>query len=431
MARQTAFFSGHRLPWPKRWDIAILCFLAQIVGYCDRVNMSVAAPALMRERHWDTVQIGWVLTAFFIGYTLSMIPIGIYTDRYGPRRMLAVGVTWWSLFTALTPSPRRLSALILTRGALGIGESGILPAANAMLVRWFPRQEYSRATGLCWSGGYAGSIIAFPLAAAIGSAWGWRAVFYAFASLALLLIPLWLSGTTNTPEENSSLSPEELAYIVRNRPELDRSVPIPWSTLLRAPAVWALLLLHFSSNWFIYVLVSWLPTYLLLARHFSLVGMAIGSSLPFVAALAGTNIFAQLIDRLSLTQDRSRVQKSLLAVYALAPLFLLAACLVSQQMAIVVLLALAGLFVTAATPIYSSNSLYLAPTHVGTLVSMQNSFANCAGIIAPVTTGYLAKHFGWTSVFISVALVIVIGIAAFGQFGTTRLLYQTQAVIRP
>lgn len=412
-----------RLPWPKRWDIALLCFLAQIIGYCDRVNISVAAPALMRERHWDTVQVGWVLTAFFIGYTLSMIPIGVYIDHYGPKRMLGLGVTWWSLFTALTPIPKKLFALILTRGALGIGESGILPAANAMLVRWFPRQEYSRATGLCWSGGYAGSIIAFPLATAIGSAWGWSAVFYTFASLALFLVPLWLLGTTNTPEENSSLHPEELAYIIRNRPKLRRSIPTPWSILLRAPAVWALLLLHFSSNWFIYVLVSWLPTYLLLARHFTLIGMAVGASLPFGAALIGTNLFAHVLDRLSLTKDRTRVQKILLAAYTLAPLFLLAACLITERVAIIVLLALAGLFVTAATPIYSSNSLYLAPMHVGTLVSMQNSFANCAGIIAPVATGYLAKTYGWTSVFLSVALMIVIGIAAFGTFGSDRPLY--------
>jgi MFS family permease len=422
MSTQTAVHPLRRLPWPKRWDIAMLCFLAQIIGYCDRVNISVAAPALMRERHWDTVQMGWVLTAFFLGYTLSMIPAGMYIDHYGAKRTLGIGMTWWSLFTALTPIPRKLFALVLTRCAMGIGESGILPAANAMLVRWFPRQEYSRATGLCWSGGYAGSIIAFPAAAAIGSVWGWRAVFYAFASLGFLLVPLWLLGTTNTPEENPSVSQEELAYITRNRAELKPSASLPWLMVLRAPAVWGLLLLHFSSNWFIYVLVSWLPTYLLLARHFSTARMAVGTSLPFAAALLGTNIFAHIIDRLSVRRDRTRVQKSLLFVYALAPLVLLCACLAKQQVAIVLLLSLAGLFVTAATPIYSSNSLYLAPAHVGTLASMQNCFANCAGILAPVATGYLAKMFGWTAVFSSGAFMIFIGIAAFTKYGTTSAL---------
>jgi sugar phosphate permease len=424
MSLQTAVRSLRRLPWPKRWDIAILCFLAQIIGYCDRVNMSVAAPALMRERHWDTVQMGWVFTAFFIGYTLSMIPIGICMDRYGAKLLLAAGVIWWSIFTALTPIPRSLLAMSATRCAMGVGESGILPATNALLVRWFPRQEYSRASGLCWSGGYAGSIIAFPLASAIGSLWGWRSIFYAFASLALLLAPLLVVNTSNTPEENSSVSPEETAYIVRNRPALSNRNPVSWYTLLRARAVWALFLLHFSSNWFIYVLVSWLPTYLILAHHFSINGMAFGASLPFMAALAGTNLFAHMIDRISLKAGRTRVHQSFVALYALGSLFLLGACLISDRFLTVLLLSVAAFFVTAATPVYSSNSLYLAARYAGTLASMQNCFANFAGILAPIVTGYIARAFGWTVVFVVVALVTAIGITAFYTFGTTEPLFE-------
>jgi ACS family D-galactonate transporter-like MFS transporter len=421
---KTATPASRGLPWQKRWDIAVLCFFAQVIGYCDRVNISVAAPEIMRERHWNTVQMGWVFTAFFLGYTLSMIPIGMCIDRYGAKLLLAVGVIWWSVFTALTPMPRTLLALSGTRCAMGIGESGILPATNAMLVRWFPSQEYSQASGLCWSGGYAGSIVAFPLASAIGALWGWRCIFYAFASLALLLTPLLLLSTSNSPEENSSVSPEEAAYIVRNRPALSNSRRAPWYLPLRTRSVWALLLLHFSSNWFIYVLVSWLPTYLLVVRHFSITGMAFGASLPFMAALAGANLFAHMIDRLSLKVSRTRVHRSFVTVYALGSIFLLATCLVSDRFLTVLFLCLAGFFVTAATPVYSSNSLYLAPRYAGTLAAMQNCFANFAGIVAPVVTGYVAKALGWTMVFLVVGLVTAIGITAFNTFGTTERLFE-------
>ena len=53
-----------------------------MIALCDRINMSVAAPVLMKERGWDTVQMGWVLSGFFIGYSLMMIPSGIIADRY-------------------------------------------------------------------------------------------------------------------------------------------------------------------------------------------------------------------------------------------------------------------------------------------------------------------------------------------------------------
>src|SRR5262245_53734525 len=136
--------------WPKRWDIAGLCFLALLIALSDRIIMSVAAPILMQERHWNTAQMGWVLSGFYIGYAFLMIPVGILADRYGPRNVLAWGVGCWSLFTALTPLPQSLPVLALTRCIMGVGQSGVVPCINGMLARWFPSQEYSRAIAISW-----------------------------------------------------------------------------------------------------------------------------------------------------------------------------------------------------------------------------------------------------------------------------------------
>jgi len=143
-----------------------------------------------------------------------------------------------------------------------------------------------------------------------------------------------------------------------------------------------------------------------------------------MAALAGTNLFAHIIDRISLKAGRTRVHQSFVALYALGSLFLLGGCLTSGRFLTVLLLSLAAFFVTAATPVYSSNSLYLAPRYAGTLASMQNCFANLAGILAPIVSGYVAKAFGWTIVFLVVALVTAIGITAFNMFGTTEPLFE-------
>src|SRR5258706_7239162 len=154
------------LPWPKRVDIALLCFIALVIAYCDRVNLSVAAPTILRERGWDTAQMGWAFTGFFIGYTGFMIPAGRLADRFGPRRMFAFSILWWSVFTALTPIPVSLPALVAVRILMGLGESGVFPAMNSILVRWFPKQEYSRATGFCRSGGDCRRPLPVPLGSA-------------------------------------------------------------------------------------------------------------------------------------------------------------------------------------------------------------------------------------------------------------------------
>src|SRR5437879_3362271 len=180
MLEKEHLITQRRLPWPKRFDVTLLSFLALVIGYFDRVNISVAAPSLMQEYRWDIVQMGWVLSGFFMGYTLFMIPAGILADRYGSKRVFAASMTWWSVFTVLTPLPKSLAVLVLIRSLVGAGQSAIIPSTNSILVKWFPHQEYARATGFCWSGGYAGPIFALPLASIILQTCGWRWVFLAF-----------------------------------------------------------------------------------------------------------------------------------------------------------------------------------------------------------------------------------------------------------
>jgi MFS family permease len=401
-------------------DIAILSFLALVIAYCDRVNISVAASAIMRDRGWDTAQMGWVLSAFFIGYAGFMIPAGILADRFGPKRVFAAAIACWSLCTALTPLPQSLRGLYALRVAMGLGESGTFPSINGILVRWFPRDEYSRATGFCWSGGYAGPILGIPLASLILKMFGWQAVFWIFAAAGFVWLPVWLWIAADSPERAGRASAEERALIRGAQKDVGERVTAPWGKLLRLPPLWALLALHFSSNWFAYVMISWLPTYLTAARGFSLSSMALGASLPYVSALLATNAFASLIDRLTIGRNRTRVRKLFLIPYGLAGVMLLLLQFVSSPGAIVLLLCAAMALLTSATPVYASNSLDLAPRYAATVVGVQSCVANLAGVIAPVAVGYIARSGGWDMAFLLTALISGCGILAFLALGTSE-----------
>jgi len=401
------------LPWPKRADVALLSFAAVVIAYCDRVNLSVAAPTIIAEYGWDTRQMGWAFTAFFIGYTGFMIPAGRLTDVLGPRRMFALNILWWSVFTMLTPLPGQLLPLVAVRLLMGIGESGLFPAMNAMLVRWFPRQEYSRVTGFCWSGGYGGSIAGFPLATAILSLWGWQSVFYLFGVLGLLLLPFWWFGVCDWPEQSKAVSREELVAIEAARPALDGAQNVPWRRLLSLPHLWAAWVLHFSSNWVSYLMVTWLPTYLSTERGFSLSSMAFGSALPFACAMAGSNLFGVAIDRLSVSHDRTRVRKWFLVPYAASGLLMFTVPATASPVGLVGTLCAVMFLLTAVTPVYASSALDIAPKYAGTVVGMQNAFANLAGVLAPVVVGYMVRLLGWSSAFFLTAGVTGIGVLAY------------------
>jgi sugar phosphate permease len=72
---------------------------------------------------------------------------------------------------------------------------------------------------------------------------------------------------------------------------------------------------------------------------------------------------------------------------------------------------------TSATPIYASSALDIAPRYAGTVVGMQNAFANLAGVLAPVVVGYLVRFMGWGAAFVVASVVSALGILAYLLYG--------------
>jgi MFS family permease len=170
--------------WPVRYRIIGLLFCGTVINYIDRVNISVAAPVIMRETGWDKGQFGLVFSAFLIGYALLQIPGGVIADRWGGRRVLALAFCGFSLFTALTPLGQSTFMLLLTmRFFVGAFESVTMPALTSLNSRWIPRSEFARAQTLSLSGITVGQMVAYPLTTWIILSFSWPMVFYANAIL--------------------------------------------------------------------------------------------------------------------------------------------------------------------------------------------------------------------------------------------------------
>ena len=86
----------------RRFYVAVFLFFNLLINYIDRVNLSVAAPALVKEFHWDAARMGWVFSAYLWTYTILLIPTGALLDRIGARRVGAFGITVWSSAAMLT-----------------------------------------------------------------------------------------------------------------------------------------------------------------------------------------------------------------------------------------------------------------------------------------------------------------------------------------
>jgi MFS family permease len=107
--------------WPVRYNIVGLLTLGAMINYIDRVNISVAAPDIMRATGWDKAQFGAVFSAFLVGYALLQFPGGALADRWSPRKVLAFSCLGFSLFTVLTPLGQHTFLLLLTLRTQKIG----------------------------------------------------------------------------------------------------------------------------------------------------------------------------------------------------------------------------------------------------------------------------------------------------------------------
>src|SRR3954470_24549079 len=88
----------------RQWKILILLYISSFLLYVDRSNLSVGAISIQHDLGFDSLQLGKLLSAFFITYALCQLTMisGLFVDRFDVRIVFAIGFTLWSGATALT-----------------------------------------------------------------------------------------------------------------------------------------------------------------------------------------------------------------------------------------------------------------------------------------------------------------------------------------
>src|SRR6185312_8678326 len=198
--------------------LIMLIFVVSAVVYIDRSNISIAGTYLAADYGISKIQLGWVFSAFLLGYAAFQIPAGWLVGKLGPRKTLTYGLIWWSVLsviTALVPPTMggALWVLIAVRFILGLGEAVAYPSSNQFIAAWFPTQARGKANGWVFGGVGFGSGIAPPLIAWIIYSFGWRSAFYFSAALGLVVAFAWYRLARDTPAEHRRVTVAERTYI--------------------------------------------------------------------------------------------------------------------------------------------------------------------------------------------------------------------------
>lgn len=409
--------------WPKRINMVILFFTSNLICYMDRLNIAITAPVIMQEFGWDEAVLGIILSSFFWGYTLLQIPGGWLADRYGGKKVLGMGVLWWSLFTMITPLARTVTNMTIVRALMGLGEGVNFPSIQSLTSRWIPTGERSRVMGFTLSGISVGNILAFPLATWIMITLGWRYVFFLFGLLGLVWYAFWLSLAANRPEEHKTIHPQELEYIKANRPEIPPMIKTPWKTILSKVQVWALVINHFCVSWGFFMFLTWLPTYLVKAHGFSIKEMGVYSMLPYLAMVIGSNGTGWIADYLiKRTGNITRVRKLLHTISLLsASVFLILLAQAETKILVItfITLALGMMSMTGSTT--GPNAMDIGPRYAGIIMGMQTTAGNIAGVIVSIAVGFIVSFSNrWDLIFYLAAGVLIFGVIIWNIFATGK-----------
>ncbi len=413
---------------PRRVHVAVLAFLAVFICYIDRVNISVAIIPMAEDLGWGMQQQGTVLSAFFAGYILLQVVGGRLADRCGGKAVLGAGVVLWSLFTILTPPAAALgfTLLILTRVAMGMGEAVTFPAIYSLFARWIPLTERSRAIGFINSAIPLGTIFALLVTPIIVQAWNWQWAFYSFGLAGIFWFFFWHRMVTSSPREHPRITDSELQLIEADPESREAPPTLPWYRLLKSAPVWAIIVAHFCNNWSLFVLVSWMPTYINKGLGVDYASVGLLAIIPWTATALFLNIAGSLADRLirnGMPVGRVRRLMQTIGFGGLTGSLLLVGHFDSVYTAITIMAvgSALGAFVTGG---FSVNHMDVAPRHAGTLMGITNTAGAIPGVIGVYVTGMILELTGsWVLVFSVAGGITCFGLIFYLLFASGEKLF--------
>src|SRR5881394_1686023 len=384
-----------------RWGIVGLLLLSVCINYVDRGSLSVAAPILSKEFSLSPSKLGYLLSAFFWSYTGFQLVVGWLVDRHDVKWVYATGFFVWSLAMASTGLANSFAGLLAARLCLGIGESVFLPSVSKIVVRLFPAERRGLPNALVDVGTKVGPALAMWLGGMLLQSYGWRVLFIGIGLGSLLwLIPwIWMMPADQPRSGERQAGGLGMAEILSRRET--------WGTSLGM----------FALGYVWIFLITWLPSYLVKERNYSLKQMAVLGSMPFwgmaVATLTGGWASDHWIARggtPTLVRKTFAVTGLLLCAALMLPAALVADTWIASGFLIASCVSL-GIFTSN---VWAITQTLAGPEAAGKWTGIQNFVGNLGGVISPIVAGLIVEQTrSFFLAFAAAAVILVLGAGCY------------------
>lgn len=405
-----------------RWVVMAIIFFASMIAGADRANIGVIVPYIKESFHMTNTDIGAMTSLFFFGYAVFQLPVGAAYSKFGVRRLYTLALVCTSLSTFFMGMSGSVFHLKVGRTLLGFSEAPLIIGSVTAINRWFPPQEKGLATGIFISSFKFAPAVVPPLTAYIIYTYGWQQVFYLFGIPGFITAMVWWWLVKDNPRDSRFCNKAEVDYIQSAKSVGDaasqaarakKTASLQWlDKLIRTRKiqpldtnrkivfswdVWGCAIGYFFMVGITYTIMTWVPTYLVTVKKFSIMKMGFVAAAPWVGAILGNLIGGWLSDKVF---DKRR--KPVMLLTAIATVGMMYSLLYAPNDPFILgsVLLLAGILLNLGYSTFLVYPLGLATKEKCPFaLSIVNTAGSFGGALAPLVVGVLLDNYNWDMVF--------------------------------
>jgi MFS transporter, ACS family, D-galactonate transporter len=365
----------------RAWLIVAMLFAFMLINFADKAVLGLAAVPIMRDLSLNHTEFGLIGTSFFALFSLSAVLVGVLANRISTKWLLFAMALSWAVVQLPMILPLGVTALVVNRMLLGLGEGPAYPVAVHAVYKWFPDEGRSFPTGFLNIGAAVGAGLGAPAIVYVILHYSWHAAFAVLgvAGLAWCVLWLWIGKEGSVRDERPATA-------------TPRGQSVPYLQLFTSRTFVTQATAEFASYWLAMLAVVWLPAYLVRGAGYSPEAAGWIMTVPALSQIfltPGLCAFSQWLRRRGASNRVACgwVSGAYLLVGAIA---LIALPLVPGHVLPVLCTIVAfssGAVVFSLCPVMVAE---ITPTaQRGLALATGNAIATLAGVLAPVVTGII------------------------------------------
>lgn len=366
-----------KLQSENRYVVFFFLYIGFCISYIDRSAIGLALPSVSKDFNLAPTEMGVVISAFFIGYSIMQIPGGWLSDHFGSKTVILVALTLWSIFTFTTGHASTLAGLLFLRFVFGLCEGPYAGSCYRAIAEYFPRELRPAFTTGILSSNYIGSALAPVVIVPLILWFGWRGMFQILGVVGLVYVFFYalFVKQTKPQEETKADKNKKNKYFLH---------------LLKFSLIWKLILCAFCISCINKGLDAWMPTYLIAERGINLKAVGYLTPIPFIASFLSTAVCGWVMNKYFDKKENWMI----VICAALTAIFLY--FMYNAETIMWVVIFQCGVYFFKACILGTAVAIVLkivTGSIAGSASTLINMGGQVAGFISPIIMGYLVYAF--------------------------------------